>query len=84
MFTHPKMNHRELIAWTVANRRLEYPPGAHFAYSNFGFCLSVWDRLFRTYRATPGAGHEGMVIGLPIFRDPAELRIDRLITHCTR
>ncbi len=32
--------------------------------SNFGFALSVWDRIFRTYRAQPAAGHEAMVVGL--------------------
>lgn len=32
--------------------------------SNFGFALSVWDRIFGTYRAKPEAGHDGMVIGL--------------------
>lgn len=32
--------------------------------SNFGFCLSVWDRIFRTYRARPSGGHETMTIGL--------------------
>jgi sterol desaturase/sphingolipid hydroxylase (fatty acid hydroxylase superfamily) len=32
--------------------------------SNYGFALSVWDRLFRTYRAQPEGGHEGMVVGL--------------------
>ncbi len=32
--------------------------------SNYGFCLSIWDRLFRTYRAQPEGGHQGMTIGL--------------------
>ena len=32
--------------------------------SNFGFTLSVWDRIFGTYRAQPEAGHDGMVVGL--------------------
>ena len=32
--------------------------------SNYGFALSVWDRLFRTYRAQPEGGHEGMTVGL--------------------
>ena len=32
--------------------------------SNFGFNLSVWDRLFGTYRAQPRGGHEGMTIGI--------------------
>ena len=41
--------------------------------SNFGFNLPWWDRLFGTYRAKPAAGEERMTIGLPIFRDVAEL-----------
>jgi len=48
-------------------------------HSNFGFCLSLWDRLLGTYRAQPAAGHERMVLGLPVFRDPAEQRLDRLL-----
>ena len=49
--------------------------------SNFGFNLPWWDRLFGTYRAAPAAGHDGVTIGLPIFRDPRELRLDRLLTQ---
>ena len=48
-------------------------------HSNFGFNLPWWDRLFGTYRAQPEAGHEGMTIGLPVFRDPGELRLDRML-----
>jgi sterol desaturase/sphingolipid hydroxylase (fatty acid hydroxylase superfamily) len=47
--------------------------------SNFGFNLPWWDRLFGTYRAAPAAGHDGIIIGLPIFRDRRELRLDRLL-----
>jgi len=32
--------------------------------SNYGFNLSCWDRIFRTYRAQPAHGHDGMTIGL--------------------
>ncbi|HSU56604.1 MAG TPA: serine hydrolase domain-containing protein, partial [Candidatus Dormibacteraeota bacterium] len=39
MFSHARMNHHELIAWTLSNRPLENPPGAHYAYSNFGYCV---------------------------------------------
>ncbi len=49
--------------------------------SNFGFNLSVWDRIFGTYRAQPEEGHLGMTIGLPIYRDEIENRLDRLITQ---
>ena len=32
--------------------------------SNFGFSLSLWDRIFRSYTAQPALGHDAMVIGL--------------------
>lgn len=37
--------------------------------SNFAFNLSVWDRLFGTYRDQPRAGHEGMTTGISTFRE---------------
>jgi len=52
--------------------------------SNFGFSLAVWDRLFGTYRAQPAAGHAGMTIGLAEFRDPRELRLDRMLVQPLR
>lgn len=39
-------------------------------HRNFGFNLSLWDRLFDTYRAQPRAGHEGMTLGLSEFPAP--------------
>lgn len=47
--------------------------------SNFGFNLSVWDRLFGTYRAQPAAGHTGMTIGLERFRTPSDQRLDKML-----
>jgi len=41
--------------------------------SNFGFNLSIWDRLFGTYRDQPRGGHEGMTIGIRNHRDPKEV-----------
>nr|WP_308446179.1 sterol desaturase family protein [Roseovarius pelagicus] len=32
--------------------------------SNYGFALSIWDRMFGTYIPQPAAGHDGMTIGL--------------------
>jgi sterol desaturase/sphingolipid hydroxylase (fatty acid hydroxylase superfamily) len=40
--------------------------------SNFGFNLSLWDRVFGTYRAQPRAGHQAMTIGIPDFRNAGE------------
>jgi sterol desaturase/sphingolipid hydroxylase (fatty acid hydroxylase superfamily) len=50
-------------------------------HSNFGFFLSVWDRLFGTYRAQPELGHDDVVIGLPDIREELEQRLDKLITQ---
>ena len=52
--------------------------------SNFGFNFPWWDRLFRTYRPQPEAGHEGMTLGIDQFRDPKELRLDRMLTQPVR
>lgn len=52
--------------------------------SNFGFNLPWWDRLFRTYRPQPRDGHHGMTIGLSVFRDPGELRLDRMLLQPIR
>ena len=43
--------------------------------SNFGFNLSLWDRLFGTYRAAPEDGHDRMTIGLAEYQDdrPSQL-----------
>jgi sterol desaturase/sphingolipid hydroxylase (fatty acid hydroxylase superfamily) len=52
--------------------------------SNFGFNFPWWDRLFGTYRAEPKAGHQGMTVGITNFRDPAELRLDRMLLQPLR
>ncbi len=36
--------------------------------SNYGFNLSIWDRLFGTYRSQPARGHDGMIIGLTQYQ----------------
>jgi sterol desaturase/sphingolipid hydroxylase (fatty acid hydroxylase superfamily) len=47
--------------------------------SNFGFNLPYWDHLFGTYRAQPANGHEAMTIGLEVFRNQREARLDHLL-----
>jgi len=49
--------------------------------SNFGFNLPWWDRLFGTYCDQPAAGHEHMTIGIHQFREPAEQRLDHMLTQ---
>jgi len=69
-------------------RRLIVTPDMHRVHhsvamfetnSNFGFSVSIWDRLCGTYRAQPAAGHERMKIGLAPYRDRAQLGFFRLM-----
>ncbi len=47
--------------------------------SNYGNILSVWDKLFKTYRLLPKAGYDDMVIGLDEFRAPASGQLLQLL-----
>ena len=47
--------------------------------SNYGFNLSIWDRLFGTYLAQPSKGHTDMIIGLSQFRDHRRLTLPWLL-----
>ena len=72
------------LRWLVVTpdmHRVHHSALASETNSNFGFNLALWDRLFGTYRAQPEAGHAGMTIGLEQFRDPAEARLDRMLTQ---
>jgi CubicO group peptidase (beta-lactamase class C family) len=39
MFTNPRMDHSELISWTLDNLPIHSVPGTKHAYSNFGYCV---------------------------------------------
>jgi sterol desaturase/sphingolipid hydroxylase (fatty acid hydroxylase superfamily) len=43
--------------------------------SNYGFNLSLWDRVFSTYTPQPEGGHRGMTIGLPQYRSDGPTRL---------
>jgi sterol desaturase/sphingolipid hydroxylase (fatty acid hydroxylase superfamily) len=49
--------------------------------SNYGFNLSVWDRIFGTYTPQPEKGHDGMTIGLADCQHdgPTQLRWSLLV-----
>lgn len=78
-------NHSNLAipaAWDAALRRLIVTPDMHRVHhsvireetdSNFGFFLSWWDRLFRSYRPAPREGQMGMTIGLQEYHAPLPL-----------
>ncbi|MGI9385405.1 MAG: sterol desaturase family protein [Methyloligellaceae bacterium] len=73
-----------VLRWVVVTpdmHRVHHSVVVRETNSNFGFNLPWWDRLFGTYRDQPAAGHAGMTIGIEQFRDPDELRLDRLLTQ---
>ncbi|HEY5790469.1 MAG TPA: sterol desaturase family protein [Gammaproteobacteria bacterium] len=74
--------------WDRRLRRVIVTPDMHRVHhsvrpvetnSNYGFNLSVWDRLFGTYRDQPRDGHTGMTIGLNEYREPAALDLPGLL-----
>ena len=73
-----------VLRWIVVTpdmHRVHHSIVARETNSNFGFNLPWWDRLFGTYRDQPAAGHEAMTIGIEQFREPAEQRLDRMLTQ---
>ena len=71
MFNHSNLR---LPLWLDAGlRRVLVTPDMHRVHhsvhrsehdSNYGFSLSIWDRLFGTYIAQPAKGHDDMTVGL--------------------
>lgn len=49
--------------------RVHHSTLAHETNSNYGFSLSLWDRLFGSYINQPSAGHNAMKIGLSEYQD---------------
>ena len=49
--------------------------------SNYGFCLPVWDRIFRTYQDQPALGHMQMQIGLKEFRAEESISLWNLLVQ---
>jgi len=71
MFNHANINLPRRV--DAALRRVVVTPDMHRVHhsvdrsehdSNYGFSLSVWDRMFGTYVAQPRDGHETMATGL--------------------
>jgi sterol desaturase/sphingolipid hydroxylase (fatty acid hydroxylase superfamily) len=70
-----------LIVVTPDMHRVHHSIVPEETNSNFGFSLPWWDRLFGTYRDQPAAGHDAMTIGIEQFREPADQRLDKMLTQ---
>lgn len=82
MFNHANLNLPQpldrvlrLVVVTPDMHRVHHSVYRREHDSNYGFNLSVWDRLFRTYTAQPKDGHLGMRIGLVPYQDEAPTRL---------
>ena len=71
MFNHANMyiplkyeNFLRKFLVTPDMHRVHHSDQRHEHDSNYGFALSIWDRIFGTYIAQPEKGHENMTIGL--------------------
>ncbi len=91
MFNHanisPPARADRMLRWIVVTpdmHRVHHSTLRRERDSNFGFSVSWWDFAFGTYRAQPAAGHDAMAIGLEEFRDPAELKLTRMLLHPLR
>jgi sterol desaturase/sphingolipid hydroxylase (fatty acid hydroxylase superfamily) len=77
MFTHSNIRIPEkiepvlrLFIVTPDMHRIHHSINENETNSNFGFFISLWDRIFGTYIGQPEAGHTNMQIGLDEFREP--------------
>jgi sterol desaturase/sphingolipid hydroxylase (fatty acid hydroxylase superfamily) len=77
MFNHGNVRIPERIdralRWLVVTpdmHRVHHSMESDETNSNFGFNLSLWDRVMGTYQAQPRLGHSGMEIGLRPLQDP--------------
>ncbi|MEL6870218.1 MAG: sterol desaturase family protein [Pseudomonadota bacterium] len=68
-----------LLIVTPDMHRVHHSPRQHETNSNYGFFLSVWDRVFASYVAQPGEPHPQMPIGLEYFREPEDQSLARLL-----
>jgi sterol desaturase/sphingolipid hydroxylase (fatty acid hydroxylase superfamily) len=86
LFTHadaalpPALDRR--LRWllvTPSMHRIHHSSWRPETDSNYGFHLSFWDRLFRSYRASPRTPEAEMQIGLEDFRSEPEQSLSALL-----
>lgn len=75
LFTHTNVKLPE--KWDNILRKLIVTPDMHRVHhsiefkeqnSNFGFCFSFWDKIFKTYRAQPTLPHDHLPLGLKKYQ----------------
>ncbi len=71
-----------VLRWVIVTptmHRIHHSVLRHETNSNFGFHLSVWDRLFRSYRETSERDERSMPIGIEDFRSASQQTLVALL-----
>ena len=74
----------KVLRWVIVTpdmHRVHHSPDPQEHNMNYGFFLSVWDRIFASYLNQPRESHTTMLIGLDGYDQDREARLDRLITQ---
>ncbi len=61
--------------------RIHHSINVYETNSNYGFFLSIWDQLFKTFTQEPSQPIADMRIGLEQFRSPKEQRLEQLMIN---
>lgn len=87
MFNHSNLklpswldNLLRLFIVTPDMHRVHHSVETNETNSNFGFNLSCWDRLFKTYIKEPKDGHKNMKIGLLEYQDSNKTNLWDMLT----
>lgn len=70
-----------MVVVTPSMHRIHHSVRPEETDSNFGFNLSVWDRVFASYRPRSAAPERRMPLGLAPWRDPAALGLGALLVQ---
>jgi sterol desaturase/sphingolipid hydroxylase (fatty acid hydroxylase superfamily) len=88
LFTHtdialPRALDRRLrwVFVTPSMHRIHHSTRRVETDSNYGFHLSLWDRLFRSYTVAPAEDERRMPIGLETWREPREQGLVSLLLN---
>jgi sterol desaturase/sphingolipid hydroxylase (fatty acid hydroxylase superfamily) len=78
IFNHSNIKLPDWLEWplrklivTQAMHRIHHSQVVQETNSNYGFCLSIWDRLFGSYRQNAEAGDDGITLGLQEYHNEA-------------
>ncbi len=72
----------EKLRWVLVTpdvHRIHHSIFPNETNSNFGFSVTWWDRLCRTYKDQPARSHMEMDIGLPLLRKAQNLKLTNLL-----